>query len=231
MYEQLIRPGPQADGTEATMAPPTHTTTAQAALQGTGAIGADLDLTLIDTRAATAHALQAVNDRCEQAIDVAAFVARLGPPIRQELARWVPPHRIPRAVEVFRECFVEEGIDHLEPLPGALELVAAVAARGRRFVVVTSRVPRVAQAALTACGIEASAVVGGVTGVDKAPAISSHQVAVYLGDHELDMEAAQHAGVPGVGVATGSHPAEALLRAGAAWVVDDLTEAAELVGW
>ncbi|WP_327407966.1 HAD hydrolase-like protein [Streptomyces sp. NBC_01281] len=134
-------------------------------------------------------------------------------------------------MEVFRECFVEEGIDHLEPLPGALDLVAAVAARGRRFVVVTPRVPRVAQPALTNCGIEASAVVGGVTGVDKAPAISSHRVAVYLGDHELDMEAAQHAGVPGVGVTTGSHPAEALLRAGAAWVVDDLTEAAELVGW
>ncbi|MEU8646794.1 HAD hydrolase-like protein [Streptomyces sp. NPDC048674] len=209
------------------MAPPTHTTTAQAALQGTGAIGADLDLTLIDTRAATAHALHAVNDRCEEAIDVAAFVARLGPPIRQELARWVPADRIPRAVEVFRDCFVEEGIDHLEPLPGALDLVAAVAARGRRFVVVTSRVPRVAQAALTNCAIEASVVVG----VDKAPAISSHRVAVYLGDHELDMEAARHAGVPGVGVTTGSHRADELLRAGAVWVVDDLTEAAELVGW
>ncbi|MFE9813330.1 HAD family hydrolase [Streptomyces sp. NPDC005548] len=212
------------------MALPTHTTTAQAALKGTGAIGADLDLTLIDTRAATAHALHAVNDRCGEAIDVAAFVARLGPPIRQELARWVPADRIPRAVEVFRECFVEEGIDHLEPLPGALDLVAAVAARGRPFVVITSRVPRVAQAALTTCGIKASAVVGGVTGVDKAPAISSHQVTVYFGDHELDMEAARHADVPGIGVTTGSHTAEELLRAGAAWVVDDLTEAAKLVG-
>ncbi|MGQ4347496.1 HAD family hydrolase [Streptomyces sp. SAS_275] len=212
------------------MALPTHSTTAQAALRGTGAIGADLDLTLIDTRAATAYALRAVNDRCGEDIDVEAFVARLGPPIRQELARWVPADRIPRAVEVFRECFVEEGIDYLEPLPGALDMVAAVAARGRRFVVVTSRVPRVAQAALTTCGIEASAVVGGVTGVDKAPAISSHQVAVYLGDHELDMEAARHAGVPGIGVTTGSHTAEELLRAGAAWVVDDLTEAAKLVG-
>ncbi|MGW6214855.1 HAD family hydrolase [Streptomyces sp. NPDC055109] len=213
------------------MALPTPTTAAaQAALQGTGAIGADLDLTLIDTRAATAHALHAVNDRCGEAIDVAAFVARLGPPIRQELARWVPEDRISRAVEVFRECFVEEGIDHLKPLPGALDLVSAAAARGRRFVVITSRVPRVAQAALTTCGIEANAVVGGVTGVDKAPAISSHQVVVYLGDHELDMEAARHAGVPGIGVTTGSHTAEELLMAGAAWVVDDLTEAAKLVG-
>ncbi|MEU0787888.1 hypothetical protein ABZ341_40945 [Streptomyces sp. NPDC006173] len=70
------------------MALPAHTTTAQAALQGTGAIGADLDLTLIDSRAASAHALHAVNDRCGEAIDVAAFVARLGPPISQELARW-----------------------------------------------------------------------------------------------------------------------------------------------
>lgn len=230
MYEQLIRPGPQADGTEATMAPPTHTTAAQAALQGTGAIGADLDLTLIDTRAATAHALHAVNDRCEEAIDVAAFVTRLGPPIRQELARWVRGphpsgrggipgvlrrggHRPPRAAA-------------RRPRPGGRRCGTRPPLRRGH-----PRVPRVAQPALTNCGIEASAVVGGVTGVDKAPAISSHRVAVYLGDHELDMEAAQHAGVPGVGVTTGSHPAEALLRAGAAWVVDDLTEAAELVGW
>ncbi|MFJ8896897.1 hypothetical protein ACIRCZ_20100 [Leifsonia sp. NPDC102414] len=107
---------------------PPHPTTARTALQGVGAIGADLDLTLIDTRAATAHALHAVNDRCGEAIDVEAFVARLGPPIRQELARWVPADRIPRDVTVFRECFVTEGIDHLESLPGALDLVAAVAA-------------------------------------------------------------------------------------------------------
>ncbi|MFJ8896896.1 HAD family hydrolase [Leifsonia sp. NPDC102414] len=66
--------------------------------------------------------------------------------------------------------------------------------------------------------------------MDKAPAIASHQVAVYLGDHQLDMKAAVRAGVPGIGVTTGFHSAEKLLRAGAAWVMDDLAEAAKLVG-
>jgi hypothetical protein len=59
---------------------------------------------------------------------VAAFVARLGPPIRQELAQRVAPDRIPRAVEVFRECFLEEGIEYLRPLPGALDLAHALTA-------------------------------------------------------------------------------------------------------
>ncbi|MFD6919672.1 HAD family hydrolase [Streptomyces sp. NPDC059944] len=208
-----------------------HTATAaQAALQGTRAVGADLDLTLIDSRAATEHALRAVNDRCGEAIDVGAFVARLGPSIHQELAQWVTPERIPRTVEVFRACFVEEGVDHLRPLPGALDLVAAVDAQRRRFVVITSRVPEVADAALAACGIEVSAVVGGVTGAEKAPALTGFQVGVYLGDHKLDMLAAQSADVPGIGVSTGSHTAADLLQAGAAWVVGSLTEAAELVG-
>jgi len=202
---------------------------ARAAMRESPTVGVDLDLTLIDTRAATAHALRAVNHRCGEAIDVAAFTARLGPPIRQELAQWVAPDRIPRAVEIFRECFVEEGIDYLRPLPGALDLAHALTATGRRLVVITSRIPRIAAACLAACGIEASMVVGGVTGKEKSPAITANGVRVYLGDHELDMLAARGAGVPGVGVTTGSHRARELQRAGAAWVVDSLAEPADLV--
>jgi phosphoglycolate phosphatase len=203
--------------------------TARAALHEADAIGIDLDLTLIDTRAATAHALRAVNHRCGESIDVEAFVARLGPPIRQELAQWVAPERIPRAVEVFRQCFVDEGTAHLMPLPGALDLADALTTAGRRLVVITSRIPPVATACLAACGIEASTVVGGVTGKEKSPAMTACGVGVYVGDHELDMLAAGAAGVPGVGVTTGSHEAGELVRAGAAWVVDSLAEVTELV--
>ncbi|MFD6492415.1 HAD family hydrolase [Streptomyces sp. NPDC060188] len=69
-----------------------------------------------------------------------------------------------------------------------------------------------------------------MTGAEKAPALTGFQVGVYLGDHKLDMLAAQSADVPGIGVSTGSHTAADLLQAGAAWVVGSLTEAAELVG-
>ncbi|WP_206189771.1 hypothetical protein [Streptomyces griseoruber] len=51
--------------------------------------GADLDLTLLDTRRATAAALCEVNARCGERVDVDAFVAGLGPPAPATPA---PPH-------------------------------------------------------------------------------------------------------------------------------------------
>ncbi|WP_051942313.1 HAD family hydrolase [Streptacidiphilus rugosus] len=199
------------------------------ALRRAGALGADLDLTLLDTRAATAHALRAVNRRCGETIDVDAFVARLGPPIRQELAHWVAPERIPQAVEVFRDCFLSEGIHLLRPLPGAGDLADAVTAASRRLVVITSRIPQVARRCLTVCGLSTAAVVGGVTGPEKAAPMTAHRIAVYVGDHVLDMQAAKIAGIPGIAVTTGSHRAGELRQAGAAWILDDLTDLAHLV--
>jgi phosphoglycolate phosphatase len=169
-----------------------------------------------------------VNHWCGETIDVETFVARLGPPIRQELAKWVAPERIPQAVKVFRDYFVEGGIEHLQPLPGALDLADAVTAAGQQLVVITSRIPRVASACLAACGFTTSTIVGGVTGKEKALPMTINKVGVYVGDHVLDMQATAVAGIPGVGVTTGAHGAEELLRAGAAWAIDHLADLAAL---
>lgn len=68
-------------------------------------IGFDLDLMLIDTREATAHALRTVNKELGERIDVDAFVSRLGPPIRGELRQWVPEARLDAAIAAFRATF------------------------------------------------------------------------------------------------------------------------------
>lgn len=191
-------------------------------LRGTGSVGADLDLTLIDTRAATAVALHEVNRRLGAGIDIDAFLGRLGLAIRAELARSVPPDQIEQAVTVFRSAFMGEGIPRLVAMPGAAELSDHLAGGGRRMVVITSRIPSIAEACLRACGLTAAAVVGGVTGTEKAPAMLDHHIGVYLGDHVLDMNAAAAAGVTGIGVTTGAHTAGQLYDGGAHWVIEDL---------
>jgi len=185
-------------------------------------LGVDLDLTLLDTRTATAVALDRVNAHLGTAVDVDAFVARLGPPIRQELARWIPDDRIEEAVGEFRRCFVTEGLPHLRALPGATDLVSRIRAGGGRIIVITSRIPAIAHACLESCQLDVAAVVGGVSGEEKSPAMTAHGVDAYIGDHPLDMLGAARAGVPGVGVTTGAHDEAELHDAGATHVVSGL---------
>lgn len=192
--------------------------------------GADLDLTLLDTRQATATALRAVNTRCGERVDVDAFVTRLGPPIRREMARWIPEERLGEALRVFRAAFVEEGVSRITLLPGAAELADRIRERGGRLVVITSRIQPIADACVRSSGLVPDTVVGGLTGREKATAMAETGVEVYLGDHTLDMEGANAAGIPGIGVTTGCHDAPALHEAGAAWVVSSLSEVAAAIG-
>jgi phosphoglycolate phosphatase len=185
-------------------------------------VGIDLDLTLINTREATAYALARVNDALGVDIDVEAFVGRLGPPIRQELRRWVEESLLDEAVKVFRQVFTTEGQAYLELMPGARELVHAILNHGGRVVLITSRRQEIALRCLESVGISVDAVVGGVTGAEKAPSMRAENVCAYLGDHVLDMEAAREARVAAVGVTTGSHDARDLIDAGADCVVDSL---------
>lgn len=189
-------------------------------------LGADLDLTLIDTREATALALKYVNTVCGESIDVEEFLSRLGLPIRDELARWIRPERIPKAVSAFRAAFLDDGLSRLLPLPGAADVAASLQAGGGRLVVITSRIPPIALACLQAVNLPAAAVVGGVTGLQKARPMAAHQIEIYIGDHVMDMQGADAAGVPGIGVSTGAHTEAQLLAAGAMWVSDGLSQVA-----
>lgn len=187
-------------------------------------VGFDLDLTLIDTRRATAFALESVNASLGTTIDVQEFVRRLGPPIRAELSRWVTDELLDEAADQFRSAFVGPGLQFLEPLSGAADALAEVVARGGTSIVITSRRQHIAVAALAACQLSADVVVGGLTGTEKAPAMREHAADCYVGDHPLDMAGALAAGVAGVGVLTGSHGEQDLRAAGAVVVLRSLLD-------
>jgi phosphoglycolate phosphatase len=199
------------------------------ALPGRPVLGFDLDLTLLDLREATACALDAVNARLGEHVDIEAVVTDLGPPFVEQLRQWIPDERRLRpALLVFRRAFLDYGLAHVTALPGAREAVAAAGRLGGYAVIITGRRADTASACLSRCGITAAVLVGGVTGLGKVDAMRRHRIDAYIGDHPLDMQAARAAPVPGIGITTGSHTGSALLAAGAVAVASSLDE---VTGW
>lgn len=190
----------------------------------TGNIGFDLDLTLVDTRRSMEAAAARVNDILGVCIDQRAFVSSIGLPIRQQLSEWVPEQQLDEAVAEFRATFTGSGADLLTPTPAAHEALALARSVGRQAVVITSRLPRIAEQMLAACRLRPDVLIGGLTGLEKAAAMRETQIACYTGDHPLDMMGARAAGVCGIGVLTGFHSETDLRGAGAAVVLADLTK-------
>jgi phosphoglycolate phosphatase len=187
------------------------------------AVGFDLDLTLVDSRGSMRFALDALNAELSEHVDVEAYVAEIGPPVRDHLLTWIPPERVDRAVVRFRELVTtEKALEHNVAMPGAAEILRRIAELGGRSVVITSKLPRIAAATLTSTGLEASVIVGDVAGEAKAPAMREHRIDCYVGDHPLDMQGATTAGVSGIGVLTGNHSEYQLREAGAGFVVTTL---------
>lgn len=188
-----------------------------------GAVGFDLDMTLIDSRPGIHAAYQALTARTGVHVDADLAVSRLGPPLRQEIAAWFPADQVEEAVITYRKLYAELAIEPTVPLPGAREALEAVRALGLRVVIVTSKLGRLAHLHLDHLGLVADEVAGDLFAAGKGDALVEHGVRWYVGDHQGDMIAARTAGVPGIGVATGPCTADELMGAGAAYVLPDLT--------
>jgi phosphoglycolate phosphatase len=191
-------------------------------------VGFDLDLTLLDLRAATELALRVTNTRLGLAIDVDAVLADLGVPFREQLATWVDSARMDVAMRVFHREFMGAGLARINALPGAEDVLGAIRAGGGFSVVITGRRKSVALACLRRCGLSVPVVVGSVVGEEKSDAMRQHRIAAYVGDHLLDMRAATLAGVVGIGVGTGSYGERELTDAGATAFTPTLKE---LTAW
>jgi phosphoglycolate phosphatase len=194
------------------------------------AVGFDLDMTLVDSRPGIAAAFRELTARTGVYVDADAAVARLGPPLRTELAHWFPPEQIEGAVRLYRSLYPDHAILPSRPLPGAVAAIAAVRDLGLRVVVVSSKIERLVRLHLDHLGMAVDEVAGDLFAEGKAAALTSFGVAVYVGDHVADMVAATTAGVPGIGVTTGPCSAAALLDAGATTVVADLTALPAVLG-
>ncbi|MGC1213948.1 MAG: HAD hydrolase-like protein [Micromonospora sp.] len=186
-------------------------------------VGFDLDMTLVDSRPGIAAAYRALTARTGVHVDADAAVSRLGPPLRVEIARWFPPEQVEEAVLAYRELYPAYAITPTVPMPGALAALEAVHARGGRVMVVTSKIGRLAKLHLDHLGLAVDELVGDLFAEEKATALREHGATLYVGDHVADMAAAEAAGIPGVGVATGPCSRDELADAGADLVLDDLT--------
>jgi phosphoglycolate phosphatase len=185
-------------------------------------VGFDLDMTLIDARPGIAATYRALTARTGVYVDVDAVVARLGPPLRVELANWFPAEQVEDAIREYRAIYPELANDSCRTLPGAASAIAAVRRHGGRVLVVTSKLGRYAQAHLDHLGLVVDEVVGDRFGEGKTAAMHAHRVEIYVGDHTADMRAARAAGAIAVGVVTGPASAAELAGAGGDPVLPDL---------
>jgi phosphoglycolate phosphatase len=188
-----------------------------------GAVGFDLDMTLIDSRPGIREAYRALTAKTGVWVDADLAVTRLGPPLRTELSEWFPPAQVEEAVTTYRALYPDYAITPTVPTPGAAEALASVREQGLRVVVVTSKLGRLAALHLEHLGMTADELAGDLFAEGKAAALTEHGVEWYVGDHVGDMVAARTAGIPGIGVATGPCGEDDLLAAGATYVLSDLT--------
>jgi phosphoglycolate phosphatase len=187
-------------------------------------VGFDLDMTLIDSRAAILASFAGVAAETGVAIDPAGVDRRLGIKLEDELAHWMPPEAIEPAVAVYRTYYLRLAGPLTRLLPGARESLAAVRAAGARVIVVTAKLEATARLSLDALGLVPDAVFGGVHGPEKATVLTSVGAAVYVGDTPADMAAAVTASARAVGVATGSFTGDELRVAGAADILTSLRD-------
>ena len=189
---------------------------------GTGPVGFDLDMTLINSRPAILASFAAVARETATAIDLDEVDRRLGIKLQDELAFWFPPDQGDAAAEIYRQHYLRLAERMTTVLPGAHEALAAVRAAGERAVIITAKHPVSVGPSLRAVGLAADELFTLVHGPEKAAVLRRLKAAAYVGDTPPDMAAALQAGVRAVGVTTGSFTAEALSGAGAEVILDSL---------
>ena len=169
----------------------------------TGPVGFDLDLTLIDSRAAIMASWRAVSAATGVAIDLAHVDRRMGIKLEDEVAFWFPPAEHGRAAEAYRRHYVELAPGLTSLLPGAAEAMAAVQAAGERAVIITAKHAVSVQPSLAAVRLNPDEVFTHVHGPEKSAVLLALQATAYVGDSPPDMAAARQAGAVAVGVTTG----------------------------
>jgi len=194
---------------------------------GTGPVGFDLDMTLIDSRRAILVTWSALAAETGVPVDLADVDRRLGAKLEDEIAQWFPPGQRDDAVASYRRHYLTVAGELTTALPGAAEALAAVRQAGQAAVIITAKHvssvgPSLAAAGLS--GLSGDDLFTDVHGAGKAAVLARISAAAYVGDTPADMQAATAAGVTAVAVPTGSFPPADLRAAGADVVLASLHE-------
>jgi phosphoglycolate phosphatase len=202
----------------------------------------DFDGTLIDASEVIIHS-------CNHALQLAGLPPRsaaelramIGIPLRDVFAEIAPSFPTDEILATYRAEFWKHSRSGTRLLPGVGELLPVLAAR-YKLAIVTSRSSRGAWDILEHFALDSLFEV--LVGVDDVrnpkphpePVLSALSrigvdpaCAILLGDTVQDMQAAVAAEAGAVGVATGSHTAEALRAAGALTVLDSFSQLAGLL--
>jgi phosphoglycolate phosphatase len=189
-----------------------------------GAVGFDLDMTLIDSRRAILASFAELSRETATTVDLDQVDRRLGIKLEDEVAFWFPPADRAAAAQIYRRHYVRLAPELTTALPGASEALAVVRAAGERVVIITAKHPVSVEPSLGAAGLAADELFTFVHGPEKAAVLRRLGAAAYVGDTPPDMAAAVAAGALAVGVATGSFAAADLADAGAGVVLDSLEQ-------
>ena len=189
-----------------------------------GPIGFDLDLTLIDSRAAIMAAWSAVAADFGVRIDLADVDQRMGIKLEDEVAYWFPAEGQQHAAASYRRHYIRLAPVLTTLLPGAETALAAVREAGERAVIITAKHPVSVEPSLRAVGLKPDDVFAHLHGPEKAAVLVRIHAAAYVGDTPADMTAAQTAGVVAVGVPTGSFSVVALRESGAQVILPSLLD-------
>ncbi|MBD0707311.1 MULTISPECIES: HAD family hydrolase [unclassified Streptomyces] len=203
---------------------PTPVPAVSSASGGPVTVGFDLDLTLLDTRPGIKATWKAFVAETGVEVDVDLTISRLGPPLEQEMAQWVPAPLVTEMTARYRALYPLYAIEPTRPMPGARDAIDAVREAGGRTIVVTAKNGPHAELHLRHLGMEPDVVVGSLWAEGKGAALRAHGARVYVGDHVGDVRGAAAAGAFSVAVATGPCAPEELRAAGADVVLADLTD-------
>lgn len=181
-------------------------------------------MTLIDPRAGMIEVFDVLAEEFGIPLDGPGFATRLGPPLSHELARYhLDEATVVAIIARYREIYPAIAIPRTVAMPGAVQALDSVTARGGRAVVVTAKYGPTARAHLQVMGVTVAAVVGDLWSTGKAVALQEYGAEVYVGDHLGDITGARAADAFAVAVATGPISAADLAAAGADVVLADLT--------
>jgi phosphoglycolate phosphatase len=196
----------------------------------------DLDGTLIDHFSAIhrchAYAMRKLGLREPTLAEVRAAV---GGGLDEAIARLAGPDRVAALLPLFVEHWNATNLDDVTLLPGARELLTELKAAGATCGVLTNKRGYAAREVCTHLGLDP--LLGGVFGANDVPWIKpdprflqhaltalggAAATTVLVGDSPYDLAAARNAGLPFVGVTTGTHSAEELRAAGGKEIFADL---------
>ena len=164
----------------------------------------------------------------------------VGPPLSETFAAFVEEPEIPGIIARFREYYQKDGWLDNAPYPGVREMLDALRAEGKRLMVATSKLDRLAVQVLAHFDLLScfEAVCGAPEG-DPAAAQKANIVraalakadctdlsrAVMVGDRKYDITGGHQAGLTAIGVLYGYGSREELTQAGA----DALAETPEVL--